>query len=466
MATNEKQKSSFLSMYKKKYVLYGLANTFSTLRTQMSSNYSSFFLNSVVMLPAVMVANINTLSSTVSLFVSLFLGFIMQKANPKMGRFRFFMLVGGIMSAITGVMAFTPITVEQFGEGFVYAWYMVAIVGGVGYSIFYTPYTGCISLLAPEPTERTSMTGVRAQMNSGGKLFWSFFSVSILGVLCGIFGDTWGYTAFSVIISILLLCGIFVVTNLIKGMEKPDEKDAKTGKTSSVPFSTMIKLALTRPMLCTVVGSLGKSVCYSMIYGIMAYYYTYVIGDMSGMTFYLSASTFILMFGGMAAPVISKKIGIKLTCIIGYTFYAIALVLSFVFGTNGVAFTILMSVGIFGYSLEHSIAGALVANVVDYSYYTTGINARAFLYQVTSMAANLSGVIKSAAMGYGLAYFGFDAANITDRAVMGIRLITAFVPTFFLVIGIIAYAFYPITEKKLQEAKDAFEAKQAAAKAE
>ena len=462
MATNEKQKSSFLSMYKKKYVLYGLANTFSTLRTQMSSNYSTFFLNTVVMLPAVMVANITTLSSTVSLFVSLLLGFVMQKANPKMGRFRFFMLVGGIASAITGVMAFTPITVEKFGEGFAYIWYMIAIIGGVGYSIFYTPYTGCISLLAPEPSERTSMTGVRAQMNSAGKLFWSFFSVGILAFLCKIFGDVWGYTAFSIIISVLLMVGILIVCNLIKGLEKPDEKDAKTGKTNTVPFATMIKLALTRPMICAIIGSLGKSVCYSMIYGIMAYYYTYVIGDKSGMTFYLSASTFVLMFGGMAAPMISKKLGIKMTCILGYAFYAIALVLSFIFGTNGVAFTALMAIGLFGYSLEHSIAGALMSTVVDYSYYTTGINARAFLYQVSSMAANLSGVIKSAAMGYGLAYFGFDAANVTERAVMGIRLITAFVPTFFLVIGIIAYAFFPITEKKLQEAKDAFEAKQAA----
>lgn len=462
MATNEKQKSSFLSMYKKKYVLYGLTNTFSTLRSQMNSNYQQFFLNSVVMLPAVMAANISTISTTVSLFVSLFLGFIMQKANPKMGRFRFFMLVGGLMSAISGIMMFTPITVEKFGEGFVYIWYMIAIVGGVGYSIFYTPYTGCISLLAPEPTERTSMTGVRAQLNSGGKLFWSFFQVGILGVLCGIFGETWGYTAFSTIISVLLMVGILIVTNLIKGLEKPDEKNTKTGKTESVPIMTMIKMALTRPMICAVVGSLGKSVCYSMIYGVMAYYYTFVIGDKSGMTVYLTASTFVLMFGGMVAPMISKKIGIKLTCIVGYAFYAVALVLSFIFGTNGTAFTILMAVGLFGYSLEHSIAGALIANVADYSYYTTGVNCRAFLYQVTSMAANLSGVIKTAALGYGLAFFGFDAAAITDRAIMGIRLITAFVPTFFLIIGIIAYSFFPITEKKLQEAKDAFEAKKAA----
>ena len=461
MATNEKQKSSFLSMYKKKYVLYGLANTFSTLRSQMNSNYQQFFLNSVVMLPAVMAANIATISSTVSLIISLCLGFIMQKVNPKMGRFRFFMLFGGLMSAITGIMMFTPISIDKFGEGFVYIWYMIAIVGGVGYSIFYTPYTGCISLLAPEPTERTSMAGVRAQLNSGGKLFWSFFQVSILAALCGMFGETWGYTAFSTIISVLLMVGVLTVCKLIKGLEKPDEKNVKTGKTQTVPILTMIKLALTRPMLCAVVGSLGKSVCYSMVYGVMAYYYTYVIGDKSGMTFYLSASTFILMFGGMAAPMISKKIGIKWTCVLGYAFYAVALVLSFIFGTNGVAFTALMSIGIFGYSLEHSISGALIANVVDYSYYTTGINARAFLYQVTSMSAQLSNVIKTAALGYGLAYFGFDAAAITDRAIMGIRLITAFVPTFFLVLGIIAYALFPITEKKLQEAKDAFEAKQA-----
>lgn len=44
---------------------------------------------------------------------------------------------------------------------------------------------------------------------------------------------------------------------------------------------------------------------------------------------------------------------------------------------------------------------------------------------------------------------------------MGIRLITAFVPTFFLIIGIIAYALFPVTEKKLSEAKAAFEARQA-----
>ncbi len=128
----------------------------------------------------------------------------------------------------------------------------------------------------------------------------------------------------------------------------------------------------------------------------------------------------------------------------------------------GVLIEALMVIGLFGYSLEHSISGALMANVVDYSYYTTGINARAFLYQVSAMSANLSGIIKTAALGYGLAYFGFDAKAITDRAIMGIRLITAFVPTFFLVIGIIAYILFPITEQKLQEAKDAFEAKQAA----
>lgn len=461
MATDEKKKVSFLSMYKKKYVLYGLTNTFSTLRSQMNSNYQQFFLNSVVMLPAVMAANIATISTTVSLVVSLLLGFVMQKANPKMGRFRFFMLLGGIVSAVTGIMMFTPISAEKFPSSFVYIWYMIAIVGGVGYSIFYTPYTGCISLLAPDPDDRTSMTGVRAQMNSAGKLFWSFFQVSILAALCKIFGETWGYTAFSTIISVALMLGVFIVCNLIKGMEKPDERDSKTGKSETVPILTMIKLALTRPMLCAVVGSLGKSVCYSMVYGVMAYYYTFVIGDKSGMTVYLSASTFILMFGGMAAPMISKKIGIKMTCIVGYAFYALALVLSFIFGTNGTAFTILMSIGIFGYSLEHSISGALIANVVDYSYYTTGINARAFLYQVTSMAANLSNVIKTAALGYGLAYFGFNAKEITERAIMGIRLITAFVPTFFLIIGIIAYALFPVTEKKLSEAKAAFEARQA-----
>lgn len=463
METREKKKSSFLSVYKKQYVLYGLANSFSTLRSQMNSNYQQFFLNSVVMLPAVMAANIATISSTITLVVSLLLGFVMQKANPKMGRFRFFMILGGIICAISGIMMFTPISTAKFSDTFVFIWYMIAIVGGVGYSIFYTPYTGCISLLAPDVEDRTSMTGVRVQMNAIGKLFWSFFQVSIIAALVALVGaEAWGYTIFSVIISVSMLIGVFIVSNLIKGMEKPDEKNVETGKTESVPILTMIKLALNRPMLCVVVGSLGKSVCYSMVYGVMAYYYTFVIGDMSGMTFYLSASTIILLCGGVAAPFVSRKIGAKWTCIVGYTFYAVALILSFVFGESGTAFTVLMSIGMFGYSLQHSTDAALVANVVDWSYYTTGINARAFLYQVTSMVANLSNVIKTACLGYGLALFGFNAAAITDRAIYGIRVITAFVPTFFLVLGIIAYLFYPLTNEKMAQYKAEFEAKQAA----
>ena len=310
------------------------------------------------------------------------------------------------------------------------------------------------------------MAGVRSQMNSLGKLFWSFFQVSIIAALVALVGaEAWGYTAFSALISVALMAGVLIVCNLIKGLEKPDEKDEKTGKTESVPVATMVKLALNRPMLCVCVGSLGKSVCYSLVYGVMAYYYTYVIGDKSGMTWYLSASTFIMLLGGIAAPIISRKIGGKWTCIIGYVFYAAALVLSFIFGTNGVAFTALMSIGMFGYSLEHSTSAALVANVVDWSYYTTGINCRAFLFQVTSMVATLSNVIKTACLGYGLAMFGFDAANITEQAVFGIRAITAFVPTFFLVLGIIAYFFYPLTNSKMKEYKAAFEAKQHAGSA-
>lgn len=451
-------KLSAKAVYKKSFVLYGLANTFSTLRSQMNSNYQQFFLNSVVMLPAVMAANISTISSIVALVVSLLLGFVMQKSNPKMGRFRFWMLVGGVMSAVTGVMMFTPI---KASETVMYLWYLVAIVGGVGYSIFYTPYTGCISLLAPEVSDRTSLTGVRVQMNAIGKLFWSFFNVSIIAALVALVGsEAWGYTLFSALISIALLCGVLVVCNQIKGMEKPDEKDKTTGKSETIPITTMIKLALNRPLLCCCIGSLGKSVCYSLVYGVMAYYYTYVIGDTSGMTWYLSASTFVLLLGGVVAPFVSRVIGGKWTCIVGYVFYAAALVLSFMFGTNGVVFTVLMSIGMFGYSLQHSTDSALVANVVDWSYYTTGINCRAFLYQVTSMVANLSNVIKTACLGYGLVYFGFDAENMTERAIFGIRAITAFVPTFFLVIGIIAYLFYPLTNEKMAQYKAEFEARQ------
>lgn len=458
------EKKGFLGVYKKEYLLYGFTNTVSTMWSQMKSNYSQFFLNSVVVLPALMAANISTISSTIGWICTLFLGVIMQKANPKMGRFRFFMILGSFMSAIAGIMMFFPITIEKYSPSFVYVWFIVATVLTVGYDVFYTPYTGCIALIAPDPSDRASLSGVRAQLNSIGKLIWSFFNVAVIAALGKMLNsEIAGYTAMAAILGVLLICITFFTGNLVKGKEKPDEVNEKTGRANTVPILTMIKLIFQRPILCMIVGQLAKTVCYAMIYGVMAYYYTYVAGDKSGLTVYLSASTFIMLIGGFCAPFISKTIGARMTCILGYLIYIATLLLSYFIGKTANVFTILMAVGIFGYQIVGATDPAMTANAVDYSYYKTGINANAFLFQMVMMTAPLGQLIKTAALGYGLAYFGFDATNMTARAIEGIRILTAFVPTVFLVFGVIAYILYPLNEQKVKEAKEAFEAKQAKA---
>ena len=370
-------------------------------------------------------------------------------------------MIAGAGAAIIGtIMSFTAV---KLPSSTLFVWYLVGGCLFQGYSIFYTPYSGCISLLAPEPEKKAAMAGTRLQMNSVGKIVFSFTNVVLIAALGKAVGSqAGGYTAFVVIASILLIIGVSFCVRLITGIEKPDEKNKQTGKTQTVPILTMIKLGFTKPMLLIMIGAFGKSVCYSLIGAIMAYYYRYVIGDLSGLTWYLTASTFILLLGGVVGPFVSSRLGLKWTCIVGYIFYAIALLVSFTVGKNGVLFTICMSIGIFGYSLEHGQSGALMSMAIDYTGYKSGVDAKAFLFQFAGIMAPLSTILRSAAIGYGLAYFGFNAKDVTANAIFGIRVITAFVPVFFLVIGGIAYFFFPITEKKLREAKAEFEAKKAA----
>mgnify|MGYP000562074069 CR=1 FL=1 len=74
----------------------------------------------------------------------------------------------------------------------------------------------------------------------------------------------------------------------------------------------MVKLAFSKPMLLCIGGILAKSVCIAVISGSAIYYYNYVVGDKSGLAWYMSISTFILLAGGALTPFLVNKIGTKI----------------------------------------------------------------------------------------------------------------------------------------------------------
>lgn len=455
---SEKKHVSARSIYTKTNVIYGLGNGLTTMRSSLVQTYRSFFLTSVLMVPAAVMGNIISISGIVNTIAVFLIGFIIQKSRPKMGRLRFWLTIGGIGAAIFMLMAFVN---PGFTGWPLYIWAFIGLTGtDLFYNFYYSPYTGCVALLSDDTESRAAITGVRVQMNAIGKIIFGLINVGAIAYLGTILGsEASGYTAFAAILAILLIIGTLMNGNLIKGKESYEEEEATNH--GSLPISTMLRLAFCKPILLCLGGVLAKGVCISVVAGTAAYFYTYIAGDSTGLTFYLSASTVILLLGGVLTPILANKIGIKGTILVGFAIYAIALVVGFVSNTNMVVVTICLCVGMLGQGLYHSADVAMYTDTIEYVKYTKGIDAKGFLFSLYSAIAPIGTAISSFALGIGLSMFGFNPDAITTEAMLGIRIVMFLVPVVFFIFGAICYIFLPVNDKKLEQLRHEAEEKEA-----
>ena len=103
----KKKKLGLKEIYNKTNLVYGIGNGLTTIRSSLVNTYRAFFMTSVLLIPSATMGVINSISGAIITAMSFLVGFIIQKSNPKMGRFRFWLIVGGLGSALFLFMAFT-----------------------------------------------------------------------------------------------------------------------------------------------------------------------------------------------------------------------------------------------------------------------------------------------------------------------------------------------------------------------
>lgn len=440
------EKNSLKKIYSLQNVIYGLGNCFTVFRSQMVSTYRMFFLTTVLLLASSTAGNVVSVASLLCTVMSFLWGVLIQKSNPKMGRLRFWMLLGGIGTAICTFLAFTDFKLTGAAK-IIYAFIFFAGTD-LFYNMFFTPFLGCTSVLAESTQDRANMQSVKVIFNSLGKVLFGAVNVGIIAFFCNIFNsETAGYTAFAGIIAVLILIGTLLLVRMMKGKETVDASTTDK-KEKSLPIGTMLKLTFSKPILLSCGGFLfGKGVTSFIILGCAAYYYKFVAQDMAGLTWYLSVSSILQIAGGVITPYISKKIGLKGTIIAGYVVYIVGLLIAFFAVDNAVITTIALAAGIVGFSFYSAAEVSLYADTIDYVHKTTGIDAKGFLFSLYSAMAPIGTALSSIAIGNGLGMFGFNPEAITDTALFGIRFVMMIVPVICFVIASVCVYLIPTNKE-------------------
>lgn len=390
-------------------------------------------------------------------------GAFVDKSNPKWGKYRSWLLLGGVPMAGFAILCFW----NGFSGSLLYA-YITYVGMSMCYTMVGVPYGALNSSLTRDTDEITILTSVRMVLaNLAGliiktlPLIIAIFAPKVYNLETGktvaVYNTPESAGAWFITMSLFALTGlallIFCFTQTRENVVM-DKKQSDNVKASDL----WMELVRNRPLRILSIFFLIAFTMMSVSNAADSYFMAYNIGATPFMTTVFmwlgTVPAFILL---PLVPAIKRRIGKQgmFRLFIGLATFGMLLLYVVVTVPSLKQHFILLCIAQViknsGVLVATGYMWALVPEVVTYSEYTTGrrvagiVNALTCIFLKAGMA--LGGVIP----GYVLAWVGFhaDAATQTPLALQGILWLVTIIPAILFVIGYLVIKCYELTDERI-----------------
>ena len=400
-------------------------------------------------------------------------GTIVDKGNPKWGKYRSWLILGGIPLVGLAILCFY----NGFSGSLVYA-YITYVGMSMCYTLVNVPYGALNASLTRDTDEITILTSTRMFMANLGALcvkslplIIALFAPKVLnpetGKMTAVYNTPDAAHAWFITMTIFALAGLallFFCFFQCKERVVMDEKESANVKVSDL----WMEFGRNKPLRVVAFFFITAFAMMSVSNAADAYFMTFNVGATPLLT------TLFMWLGTIPAfifmplvPAIKRKIGKKgmfylflgvaiVGMILMYTFVSIPATKS-----NFVLLCIAQFVKSTGIITATGYMWALVPEVIAYGEYTTGkrisgiVNALTGIFFKAGMA--LGGVVP----GLVLAWVGFnaDAVKQTPLAEQGILWLVCVIPAILLLLAIWIISKYELSDERMDEINTAIEAK-------
>jgi len=400
-------------------------------------------------------------------------GTIVDKRTPKWGKYRSWLILGGIPLVGLAILCFW----NGFSGSLLYA-YITYVGMSMCYTLVNVPYGALNASLTRDTNEITILTSTRMFMANLGALcvkslplIIAIFAPKVLDPATGkqtaVYNTPDAAGAWFITMTIFALAGlallIFCFTQC-KERVVMDEKESANVKVSDL----WMEFVRNRPLRIVAFFFITAFAMMSVSNAADAYFMTFNVGATPLLT------TLFMWLGTIPAfifmplvPAIKRKIGKKgmfylflgvaiIGMIMMYTFVSIPTL-----KTNFFLLCLAQFVKSTGIITATGYMWALVPEVISYGEYTTGkrisgiVNALTGIFFKAGMA--LGGVVP----GLVLAWVGFnaDAVKQTPLAEQGILWLVCVIPAILLLLAIWIISKYELSDERMDEINTAIEAK-------
>jgi GPH family glycoside/pentoside/hexuronide:cation symporter len=400
-------------------------------------------------------------------------GTIVDKGNPKWGKYRSWLILGGIPLVGLAILCFW----NGFSGSLVYA-YITYVGMSMCYTLVNVPYGALNASLTRDTEEITILTSTRMFMANLGALcvkslplIIALFAPKVLnpetGKMTAVYNTPDAAHAWFITMTIFALAGLALLVFCFfqcKERVVMDEKESANVKVSDL----WMEFGRNKPLRVVAFFFITAFAMMSVSNAADAYFMTFNVGATPLLT------TLFMWLGTIPAfifmplvPAIKRKIGKKgmfylflgvaiVGMILMYTFVSIPATKS-----NFVLLCIAQFVKSTGIITATGYMWALVPEVIAYGEYTTGkriagiVNALTGIFFKAGMA--LGGVVP----GLVLAWVGFnaDATTQTPLALQGILWLVCVIPAILLLLAIWIISKYDLSDEKMDEINKEIEAR-------
>ena len=400
-------------------------------------------------------------------------GTIVDKGNPKWGKYRSWLILGGIPLVGLAILCFY----NGFSGSLVYA-YITYVGMSMCYTLVNVPYGALNASLTRDTNEITILTSTRMFMANLGALcvkslplIIALFAPKVLnpetGKMTAVYNTPDAAHAWFITMTLFALAGLALLIFCFfqcKERVVMDEKESANVKVSDL----WMEFGRNKPLRVVAFFFITAFAMMSVSNAADAYFMTFNVGATPLLT------TLFMWLGTIPAfifmplvPAIKRKIGKKgmfylflgvaiVGMILMYTFVSIPATKS-----NFVLLCIAQFVKSTGIITATGYMWALVPEVIAYGEYTTGkriagiVNALTGIFFKAGMA--LGGVVP----GLVLAWVGFnaDATTQTPLALQGILWLVCVIPAVLLLLAIWIISKYDLSDEKMDEINREIEAR-------
>jgi len=439
---------------------YGIGDLGFGLMTNVGMFFQAYFLTDIAKFDLALAATIITIPNVFDAIFSGVYGAIIDSIRPmRWGKYRSWLLVTPPFVVLFMTLQYTKIGPELVAAAIIIA---SAIISKPLLNIPWVANLALINVLSSNQQEKVLLSSRRGFWSSLSRLFFSYIATPIAIFFGGLAGSQiFGYTMLQFLMAVCMMLGFLIIFRMTEGYEELPDRNAdvhrrKAGskKKEKSSFCQILKnLFQNPPLLWLLLADFGRMMSSFIISATIAYYYTYVAGNMSLMPFHMFITSVGGIIGNLIAPKINKKFNSRImtvaSSIISGGFFIVA---KFV-GLQPYLFMAASTLAGIANGVLFSTIVALYSDTIVYGEWKTGKNASGFIMGLMNVPLKVAKMSNGIVLTSALASIGF-VAGITPTAALktGIINISTLIPAASLILcGLLILFGFRLTEDKIEQ---------------